>query len=258
MKKRLRGLQNPRGASRDKEGNAMTYVDGFVAAVPTANREEYRKHAAEAAPIFREFGVRRMMESWGDEVPAGKVTDFQGAVQATPEETVVFSWFEYPSKEAREEANQRIMSDPRMKEMGASMPFDGKRMIYGGFAPIIDEGGGGKTGYVDGYIVAVPEANQEAYRAVAAEAAAHFEKLGALRTVEAWGEDVPDGKVTDFRRAVKAEPGEAVLFSWVEWPSKEVRDAAWKRFMEEHPMKGEMPFDGQRMIYGGFVPIVEA
>jgi uncharacterized protein YbaA (DUF1428 family) len=236
----------------------MTYVEGFVAAVPTANREAYRKHAAETVPIFREFGVRRMMETWGDEVPAGKMTDFPGAVQATPEETVVFSWFEYPSKNARDEANRRMMEDPRMKEMGASMPFDGRRMIYGGFAPLLDEGAGGKAGYIDGYIVAVPEANREAYRAVATEAATGFEKLGALRTVEAWEEDVPDGKVTDFRRAVKAQPGEAVLFSWVEWPSKEVRDAAWKRFMEENPMNGEMPFDGQRMVYGGFVPILEA
>ncbi len=93
--------------------------------------------------------------------------------------------------------------------------------------------------------------------AVAAEVAAHFAKLGALRTVEAWGDDVPGGKMTDFRRAVKAKPGEAVLFSWVEWPDKATRAAAWKRFAEENPINGEMPFDGQRMVYGGFVPIPE-
>jgi uncharacterized protein YbaA (DUF1428 family) len=236
----------------------MTYIEGLVAAVPTANREAYARHAADTAPIFREFGVRRIMESWGDDVPPGKLTDFAGAVQAAPEETVVFSWFEYPSKAARDEANRRMQDDPRMQEMGASMPFDGKRLIYGGFAPILDAGAGGRAGYVDGYIVAVPEANRDAYRTVAAEAAAGFERLGALRTVEAWGDDVPDGKLTDFRRAVKAEPGEAVLFSWVEWPSKDVRNDAWKRFMDENPMKGEMPFDGQRMVYGGFVPILEA
>jgi uncharacterized protein YbaA (DUF1428 family) len=236
----------------------MTYIEGLVAAVPTANREAYARYAADTAPIFREFGVRRIMESWGDDVPPGKLTDFAGAVQAAPEETVIFSWFEYPSKAARDEANRRMQDDPRMQEMGASMPFDGKRLIYGGFAPILDAGAGGRAGYVDGYIVAVPEANRDAYRTVAAEAAAGFERLGALRTVEAWGDDVPDGKLTDFRRAVKAEPGEAVLFSWVEWPSKDVRNDAWKRFMEENPMTGEMPFDGQRMVYGGFVPILEA
>ncbi|MFC0218615.1 uncharacterized protein YbaA (DUF1428 family) [Pseudochelatococcus lubricantis] len=116
----------------------MKYVDGFVAAVPVANKELYRKHAAEAAPLFREFGATRVVECWGDDVPDGKITDFRGAVKAEEGEVVVFSWIEYPSKEARDAANARIMSDPRMKEMGDQMPFDGKRMIFGGFAPILD------------------------------------------------------------------------------------------------------------------------
>jgi len=116
----------------------MPYIEGFVAAVPAANKEAYKKHAAEAAPLFKEFGVTRMVECWGDDVPDGEVTDFRKAVKAKDDEVVVFSWFEYPSKEARDAANEKIMSDPRMKEMGATMPFDGKRMIFGGFAPILD------------------------------------------------------------------------------------------------------------------------
>jgi len=116
----------------------MKYVEGFVAAVPAANKEAYRRHAAEAAPLFREFGATRVVECWGDDVPDGKLTDFRGAVKAREGEVVVFSWIEYPSKEVRDAANARIMSDPRMKEMGASMPFDGKRMIFGGFAPLLD------------------------------------------------------------------------------------------------------------------------
>jgi uncharacterized protein YbaA (DUF1428 family) len=233
----------------------MTYIDGFVVPVPKANRDAYRRHAAEMAPRFRKFGIRRTVEAWGDDVPPGKVTDFFGAVQATSDETVVFAWFEHESREARDEATRRMMADPEMEAMGTGLPFDGKRLIYGGFAPIVDTGsGGGTAGYVDGYIVAVPQANREAYRAVAEEAAAYFEKLGALRTVEAWGDDVPDGKVTDFRRAVKAKPDEAVLFSWVEWPSKERREAAWKQSAAEHPTPPEMPFDGKRMVYGGFEP----
>jgi uncharacterized protein YbaA (DUF1428 family) len=236
----------------------MTYIDGFVVPVPKANREAYRRHVAEMAPLFRAFGIRRTVEAWGDDVPPGKVTDFPGAVQATSDETVVFAWFEHESRVARDEATRRMMEDPQMKERSSSLPFDGERLIYGGFAPILDEGTGGAAGYVDGYIVAVPEANRDAYHRMAAEAATHFEKLGALRTVEAWGDDVRDGKRTDFRRAVKAKPGEGVLFSWVEWPSKDVRDAAWKRFMAENPMNGEMPFAGERMVYGGFVPISEA
>ena len=106
----------------------MTYLEGFVAAVPTANEEKYRKHAADAAPLFREFGVSRMVETWGDDVPHGKVTDFYGAVQAKDDETVVFSWFEYPDKATRDAANARMRADPRMEEMGSDRPFDGKTM----------------------------------------------------------------------------------------------------------------------------------
>ena len=116
----------------------MRYVEGFVVAVPAANKETYRKHAAEAAPLFKEFGANRMVECWGDDVPEGKLTDFRRAVQAKEDEVVVFSWIEYPSKEVRDAANKRIMTDPRMKAMGEAMPFDGKRMIFGGFAPILD------------------------------------------------------------------------------------------------------------------------
>src|SRR4051794_2846344 len=111
----------------------MSYIDGFVVAVPAANKEAYRKHAVDALPLFKEFGVARMVEAWADDVPDGKLTDFKRAVQATPDEVVVFSWMEYPSKAARDAAAAKMMSDPRMKEIGSSMPFDGKRMIYAGF-----------------------------------------------------------------------------------------------------------------------------
>jgi uncharacterized protein YbaA (DUF1428 family) len=116
----------------------MRYVEGFVAAVPAANKEIYRKHAAEAAPLFKEFGATRVVECWGDDVPDGTITDFRRAVQAKDGEVVVFSWFEYPSKEVRDAANEKMRADPRMRAMGDEMPFDGKRMIFGGFAPILD------------------------------------------------------------------------------------------------------------------------
>jgi uncharacterized protein YbaA (DUF1428 family) len=239
----------------------MAYVTGFVAAVPAANKEAYRKHAADAAPLFKEFGVTRMVEAWGDEVPDGKVTDFKGAVKAKQDEVVVFSWFEFPTKEAADAANAKMMSDPRMKEMGATMPFDGQRMIYGGFTPIVDERTGGKMGYVDGSLVAVPAGNKDAYRDMVAKQAALLKEYGATRVVDAWGDNVPDGKVTDFKGAVKATSDEKVVYAWIEWPSKEVRDAGWKKLMADprmHPDKNTMPFDGQRMIYGGFAPILDA
>jgi uncharacterized protein YbaA (DUF1428 family) len=116
----------------------MAYVAGFVAAVPAANKEVFRKHAAQALPLFKEFGASRMVETWGDDVPDGKLTDFKGAVKAKPDEVVIFSWLEYPSKEAADAAHQKMMSDPRMHQLG-EMPFDGQRMIFGGFVPLLDE-----------------------------------------------------------------------------------------------------------------------
>ena len=239
----------------------MTYVEGFVVAVPTANKEAYRKHAADAAPLFKEFGVSRMVEAWGDDVPDGKVNDLKGAVQAKPDETVVFSWFEYPDKATRDAANEKMMSDPRMAAMGGDMPFDGKRMIIGGFDSIVDDSTGGAMGYADGYVLPVPDAKKDAYRAMAEKASQVFRDHGATRVVEAWGDDVPDGKVTDYARAAHKQDGETVVFSWVEWPSKDARVAGWEKVMADERMQPdgtEVPFDGKRMIYGGFAPIVEA
>jgi uncharacterized protein YbaA (DUF1428 family) len=236
----------------------MAYVDGFVVAVPAANKEAYRKHAAEAAPLFKEFGVTRMVEAWGDDVPDGKVTDFKGAVKAEPEEIVVFGWFEYPDKAARDAANEKMMNDPRMKQMGETMPFDGRRMIYGGFAGLVEEGNGGRTGYVDGSLLPVPAENKKAYNDWAAKVSAVLKEHGAVRVVDAWGDDLPDGKVTDYKRAVQATNGENVVYSWIEWPSKEVRDAAWPKIMADtslHP-QGQL-FDGRRMVHGGFEPILD-
>ena len=237
----------------------MTYFEGFVLPVPESRREEYRKHAAGAAPLFHEFGVQRHFEAWDSDVPEGKVTDFRKAVDAQPDEKVVFSWFEYQNRAARDEANQKIMSDPRMTEMVESMPFDGKRMIMGGFDAIVEEGTE-RGSYTDGFVVPVPEGNRDAYRELAAKMAKVFRQHGATRVVEAIADDVSHGKVTDFYRAVKAEDGETVVFSFIEWPDKKSRDDAWAKIMADESLKpeGEMPFNGQRMFWGGFEPIVDS
>jgi uncharacterized protein YbaA (DUF1428 family) len=231
----------------------MTYIEGFVAPVSAANKEAYRAHSRSAAPLLVELGVARMVETWGDDVPDGKVTDFKSAVKAEAGETVVFSWFEYPSKSARNATNERMMSEPRMHEIGASAPFDGKRMILGGFEAIVEDGTA-RGGYVDGWVVPVLPGKQEAYRAMAAKAAPLFREHGATRVVEAIADDVPKGAVTDFYRAVKAEEGETVVFSFIEWPDKATRDEGWKKVMADERMKpeGEMPFAGPRMFWGGF------
>lgn len=115
----------------------MSYVDGFLLAVPTANKQAYHDMAAVAADIFMENGALSVVEAWGDDIPDGKTTDFKMAVKATPEETVVFSWIMWPSKEARDEGMKKFMDDERLKQF-TDMPFDGQRMIFGGFRPLLE------------------------------------------------------------------------------------------------------------------------
>jgi uncharacterized protein YbaA (DUF1428 family) len=117
----------------------MTYIDGFVIPVPSDKKEAYRDLAAKAAPIFQEHGALKVIECWGDDVPHGEVTDFYRAVGAQEGENVVFSWIVWPSKQARDAGNQKVMADPRMQPMG-DMPFDMKRLIVGGFEPILETG----------------------------------------------------------------------------------------------------------------------
>lgn len=118
--------------------------------------------------------------------------------------------------------------------------------------------------YIDGFVIPVPKANRQAFIDHAEKADSLFIEMGAIRVVECWGEDVPEGKVTDFRRSVAAEDSEEVIFSWIEWPDKATRDAAFARMMSEDfddprmaQDKNPMPFDGKRMIFGGFEPVVE-
>jgi uncharacterized protein YbaA (DUF1428 family) len=117
----------------------MTYVDGFVAAVPTANREAFRKHAADAAPVFKEHGALKVVECWGDDVPDGKLTSFPMAVKCEPGETVVFSWIVWPSRQARDAGMAKVMVDPRIQPEANPLPFDGKRAIFGGFEVVVEE-----------------------------------------------------------------------------------------------------------------------
>ncbi len=113
--------------------------------------------------------------------------------------------------------------------------------------------------YIDGFVVPVPATGKEAYRALAAKAALVFKEYGATRVVECWGDDVPTGKQTDFKRAVAATEDEIVVFSWVEWPSKPVRDEASPKLMADPRMQpdGDMSFDGKRMIFGGFEDLLD-
>nr|WP_136252053.1 DUF1428 domain-containing protein [Ningiella ruwaisensis] len=112
--------------------------------------------------------------------------------------------------------------------------------------------------YTDGFVAAVPTNKKSEYIAFAKKAADIFKEYGALSVVENWSDDVPEGKVTDFARAVKLEEGEAVVFSWVTWPDKATRVTAWEKVMQDPRMQDdEMPFDGKRLIYGGFENVLD-
>jgi len=115
----------------------MAYVDGFIIPLPKDKVEEYKKQARLGEQVWREHGAVDYVECFGDDVPYGELTSFPRAVQAKEDEMVVFSWIVYKSREHRDEVNAKVMADPRMKGEIASMPFDGKRMIYGGFQPFL-------------------------------------------------------------------------------------------------------------------------
>ena len=124
----------------------MSYIDGYVIAVPTANKQQLIDHAKLGDEVFIDLGAVRVIECWGDDVPEGKVTDFRKAVDAQDDETIVFSWVEWPDKKTRDKAyatmtdwmNNPETVDPRMDPEKNPMPFDGKRLIFGGFVPVVE------------------------------------------------------------------------------------------------------------------------
>jgi uncharacterized protein YbaA (DUF1428 family) len=116
----------------------MSYVDGFVLAVPKANLQAYEALARKAGEVWKEHGALAFVECVGDDVPYGELTSFPRAVQAKEDEIVVFSWIVYESREQRDAINAKVMADPRMKDGMSNMPFDGRRMIYGGFRTILE------------------------------------------------------------------------------------------------------------------------
>lgn len=140
------------------------------------------------------------------------------------------------------------------------MPFDGSRMIWGGFSPVFDQGTDAGAGYYQGFTLAVPDANKHRYVEMCTMGWQMFEKRGARGMIEAWGEDVPHGKQTDFYRATKAEDGEVPMISWVAWPDRATCDAAARAMREDTSAMDmpEMPFDGMRMIWGGFEPVFDS
>lgn len=117
----------------------MTYVDGFLLAVPKAKLQEYKEMASDAGAVWMEHGALSYVECVGDDVPYGEVTSFPRAVQATEDELVIFAWVTYQSRASRDQVVAKVMADPRMKCDMDKVPFDGKRMIFGGFEAIVEK-----------------------------------------------------------------------------------------------------------------------
>jgi uncharacterized protein YbaA (DUF1428 family) len=238
----------------------MAYIDGFVLAVPNANKDAYQKMASDAAAVFRRLGAIGFVENWGLEVPQGKVTCFNSAVMRKPDETVMFSWIVWPDRAARDAGNKAMMDDPAFEGMSPeTMPFDGQRMICGGFEPLFGDALAA-PGIVDGTLMPVPAGSRAAYTAAAEKLAAMFVEHGATTVVDAWGEDLPEGKVNSFHTAVLKKPDENVIFSWINWKDAATRQAGWDKAMADPRMAEFSPVttgaDLGRMIYGTFEPLV--
>jgi uncharacterized protein YbaA (DUF1428 family) len=116
----------------------MAYVDGFVLSVPKHKLDAYKELAQTAGKVWKEYGALSYVECVGDDVPYGEVTSFPRAVQAKEDEVVIFSWVTYESRQQRDSVLAKVMADPRMKHDMSQMPFDGKRMIFGGFLPFLE------------------------------------------------------------------------------------------------------------------------
>ena len=237
----------------------MTYIQGFLVPVPQDKKDAYREMAQGAVPFFQKHGMVRMVETWGDDVPHGDTTDMHKGVKAEDGENVVFSWVDWGSKEVCDKAAEKMMEDSEM-EMPSDMPFDGKRMVFAGFEPLGEKGEGGAPAYVHGYVAPVPKAKREAFADMVAAMREIAVDAGALRAVDSLAGNIEDGKVTDFKRAVKATDEEAVAFGFTEWASKEACDAGMAKMREDSrmpPPGSDMPVDGKRMIFGGFEVLLD-
>jgi uncharacterized protein YbaA (DUF1428 family) len=166
------------------------YFQSVVIPVKTGNKQAFLEMANKMSSIFAEHGATRSVECWGDDLMDGKVTDFRKAVQATGDETVVFSWDWWPDKAAYDAAMKKLMADDRMKPDG-SMPFDGRRLIYGAFETCLDTGGVSRFGYLDGMVASVPDGSRQKFVDDAAKMARLFQEKGARRLVDGWASTCP-------------------------------------------------------------------
>ncbi|GLQ06481.1 DUF1428 domain-containing protein [Sneathiella chinensis] len=235
----------------------MPHFIGCVAAIPIKNKDAYRQHTDSLAPYFKEIGTNYLLEYWENDIPDGKITDFRRSVLAQAGEAIVFSLLEFPDKATADSSYQKMAENEEVRRLETEMPFDGKRMIFGGFTPLTEAPTALDAGYMDVSLLAVPFSNRDAYEQQARHAARIFKEHGALQVAEAWGDSLPNGTLTDFFRAVQATEQENVALSWVQWPSKKARDEGWQKIWADPRMEqigASSLYDHQRRVFGGFTP----
>ena len=239
----------------------MNYVDVFVAPIPVVAKEAYVEMARTMSALFTDHGALRLVAAWGDDVPTGKLTSFPLAVQRQGDEEVAFSWIQWPSRVARTQGMEKARADKRMQQI--KLPGDRQRIIFGSFQTVVDEqlqdAAAFELKYLDGFVAAVATAKRDAYIQSAHDFMPLFQRYGALQTAELWADEVAAGKITSFPQAVQLQDDEAVVVSWVAWPTRAARNACMEAMMKDPEMQNmAMPFDGQRMIYGGFEVVVDS
>jgi len=233
----------------------MTYIQGFLVPVPETKKAAYCKMAEESVELFTDYGAQRIVENWDSQVPKGEATDMYRAVKAEEGERVVFSWIQWESQEAFEDAHEKMGSDERMQEAPSEMPFDGARIVYAGFDLLGETGDGGNVGYVQGYVAPVNNGKHEAFAEMCATMRDIAIDSGALIATDSLSGNISDGETTDFKKAVNAQADESIAFGYVEWASKEAFELGSAKMREDKRMQAmgaDMPVDGKRMILGGF------
>lgn len=240
----------------------MSYIDGFLIAVKKDRMDEYKAMAELGRTVWMEHGATSYFEAVGDDIPYGKVTSFPRAVMAEDDETVIFSAVVYPSKEVRDACMKKVFEDERMKGQMDQMPFDGKRMIFGGFEAIVAADTlDAKVGYVEGFVLPVEAAKLDLFRQLVRDSASIWTDMGALSICEGVADDAPVGELTSFPRSVQMKEDETVAFAYVTYETREQREAVMAKIMADErvqKMMEPMPVDGQRMIFGGFRTIVQS